>query len=106
MPDLGPAELIIVLLVVTFIFGGSKLADIGSSLGRGVKEFRSALKEDDEPGPPAAVEILSAKPTPDLIGLGQPCRKCGSMNQTNARFCAECGEAMAWEDKPEVSALQ
>jgi len=49
MPDLGPAELIIILLVCLLVFGGSRVAELGGSLGKGIKEFRSALKEEDAP---------------------------------------------------------
>lgn len=45
---IGVTELLIVLAIVLLIFGASRLTDIGSSLGKGIKEFRSAVREDDE----------------------------------------------------------
>jgi sec-independent protein translocase protein TatA len=45
---LGPTELIIILVVVILIFGVGKLADVGGALGRGIKEFRKTVREDDE----------------------------------------------------------
>jgi len=48
MPTLGPAELIIILVIVLVIFGAGKLADIGGALGKGIREFRKASKEVDE----------------------------------------------------------
>ena len=50
MPDIGPMELIIILAVVLIVFGPGKLPDIGSALGRGIREFRHAAT-DDEPKP-------------------------------------------------------
>ena len=50
--DLGPAELIIILLIVLLVFGGTKLPKLARSLGQAQKEFKEGLKEgakiDDE----------------------------------------------------------
>ncbi|MHB0859293.1 MAG: twin-arginine translocase TatA/TatE family subunit [Anaerolineae bacterium] len=48
MPHLGPTELIIILVIVILIFGGGKLASLGGALGKGVKDFRSAVKDGDK----------------------------------------------------------
>ena len=48
MPTLGPAELIIILVIVLVIFGAGKLADIGGALGKGIREFRKASKEAED----------------------------------------------------------
>ncbi len=48
MPHLGPAELIIILLIVIAIFGAGKLATLGGALGRGVRDFRAAVRDNDE----------------------------------------------------------
>lgn len=47
---LGPTELIIVLVIVLVVFGAGKLPEVGSALGRGIREFRSAQNEP-ESGP-------------------------------------------------------
>ncbi len=51
MPDLGPAELLIVLAIVVLVFGGSRLAEVGGSLGKGIKDFRKAMTDEDEVTP-------------------------------------------------------
>jgi len=48
MPNIGPFELIIILVIVLIIFGAGKLADIGGALGKGIKEFRKASKDADQ----------------------------------------------------------
>ncbi len=48
MPHLGAPELLIILVIVIAIFGAGKLANLGSALGKGVKDFRSAVKTEDE----------------------------------------------------------
>ena len=44
MPKIGPWELVIILVIVIAIFGAGKLAGLGGALGKGVKEFRDAVK--------------------------------------------------------------
>jgi sec-independent protein translocase protein TatA len=46
--SLGPAELIIILVIVVVLFGASRLGDIGGSIGRGIREFRREVKEGQE----------------------------------------------------------
>ena len=41
MMGLGWQELLILLVIVMIIFGAGKLTDVGSALGRGVKEFKA-----------------------------------------------------------------
>jgi sec-independent protein translocase protein TatA len=64
MPNIGPMELIIVLVVALLILGPKRLPSAGRSLGRGLREFKDSVagitpKELDEPEPveerPAAV---------------------------------------------------
>ncbi|HLN74636.1 MAG: twin-arginine translocase TatA/TatE family subunit [Methylococcaceae bacterium] len=47
---IGPQELIVVLVVVVLLFGGTKIPELMKGLGKGIKEFKNASKEDsDEP---------------------------------------------------------
>jgi sec-independent protein translocase protein TatA len=50
MPNVGPVEIIIVLVIVLLIFGPKRLPDLGRSLGRGMREFKDSVtgKDDDE----------------------------------------------------------
>ncbi len=47
MFGLGPTELIIIFLIVLIIFGAKKLPEIGSGLGRGITNFKKAMKEPE-----------------------------------------------------------
>ncbi len=52
--NLGPTELIIVLLIVLLIFGGTKLPKLARSMGQAQKEFKKGLSEgaaDDDESP-------------------------------------------------------
>ena len=44
---LGYMEVFIILLIVLLLFGGKKLPEIAKGLGKGIKEFKKASKEDD-----------------------------------------------------------
>jgi sec-independent protein translocase protein TatA len=53
--NIGPGELILILVIVLVIFGPGKLPDVGNAIGRGIKEFRKASSdlEDSIRGEPA-----------------------------------------------------
>jgi sec-independent protein translocase protein TatA len=44
---IGPQELIIVLVVVVLMFGGTKIPELMKGLGKGIKEFKNASKEEE-----------------------------------------------------------
>ncbi|MGA1790933.1 MAG: twin-arginine translocase TatA/TatE family subunit [bacterium] len=48
MFGIGIPELIIILVIVLIIFGAGKLPEIGSGLGRGIKNFKKAAQGMDE----------------------------------------------------------
>jgi len=55
MPNIGPMELIIVLVIALLILGPKRLPQAGQSLGRGMREFKDSLSggSRDELPPPA-----------------------------------------------------
>lgn len=50
-PGFGWPELLIVAVIILLLFGAGRLTDVGSSLGKGIREFRKAVREDDETKP-------------------------------------------------------
>ncbi len=42
---LGTGEMILIFLVVLLLFGAKRLPEIGSSLGKGIREFKSSMNE-------------------------------------------------------------
>ena len=48
IPNLGPMELVIILLIVLVIFGSSKLPTLGRGLGEGIKNFKKGIKDSDD----------------------------------------------------------
>ena len=45
--SLGVPELLIILVIVVVLFGASRLRGIGSALGGGIKEFKSAVRDEN-----------------------------------------------------------
>jgi len=55
VPNIGPTELIIVLVIVLLIFGPKRLPGLGKQLGSGMREFKDSLtnkidQDDDDDG--------------------------------------------------------
>jgi len=50
--NLGPTELIIILLIVMLLFGAARLPKLARSLGESAKEFRNAQSAINESGGP------------------------------------------------------
>jgi sec-independent protein translocase protein TatA len=48
MPNIGPSELIIVLVIALLVLGPKKLPEAGRSLGKGLRELKDSLTEPKE----------------------------------------------------------
>lgn len=44
----GPTELIIILLILVLLFGASRLRGLGGALGGSIREFRTAVRDENE----------------------------------------------------------
>ena len=47
---LGWQELLIILVILALLFGASRVADLGGALGRGIREFRTEARAEDDDG--------------------------------------------------------
>ena len=63
MPNIGPLEIIIVLIIVLIIFGPKRLPDLGRSLGRGMREFKDSVTGKDRDELPAGERAEEREPT-------------------------------------------
>jgi TatA/E family protein of Tat protein translocase len=48
MPNIGPLELIVILVIALLILGPGKLPEVGSALGKSIREFRKAASDVQE----------------------------------------------------------
>jgi sec-independent protein translocase protein TatA len=49
--NIGPLEIIVVLIIALIVFGPKRLPELGNSLGKGIREFKDSVtgeKEDDD----------------------------------------------------------
>ena len=70
MPNIGPTELIIVLVIVLVIFGPKRLPSLGRSLGSGMREFKDSITgksrdSDDDDEAEDRVALTAADPAPE-----------------------------------------
>ena len=77
---LGMGEMILIFLVVLLLFGAKKLPEIGSSLGKGIREFKSSVKdiEREIQTPEDSRDSISPKVSSDGDDDGEPRSLTGS----------------------------
>jgi len=63
--NIGPLEIIVVLIIALVVFGPKRLPELGRSLGKGIREFKGSVTgenddedddEDERPAPPPEIE--------------------------------------------------
>ncbi|HET6508001.1 MAG TPA: twin-arginine translocase TatA/TatE family subunit [Baekduia sp.] len=64
MPGVGPAELLVVLVIALVVLGPRRLPEAGRSLGRGLREFKQGIAETG----PALREELEGEPAEEHDG--------------------------------------
>ncbi|MGB7587175.1 MAG: twin-arginine translocase TatA/TatE family subunit [Solirubrobacterales bacterium] len=64
--NIGPLEVIVVLIIALIVFGPKRLPELGRSLGKGIREFRGSVsgESDDEAEEPPPQEIEASKSEP------------------------------------------
>jgi sec-independent protein translocase protein TatA len=65
VPNIGPMELIIVLVIVLLIFGPKRLPSLGKQLGSGMREFKDSVTDADKPAELAAPPVETTSTAPD-----------------------------------------
>jgi len=63
MFGIGTSELLIILGIAVLLFGARRLPEIGSGMGRAIKNFKSALTGQDE---------IDVTPEKKKVGEGKP----------------------------------
>jgi sec-independent protein translocase protein TatA len=63
IPNIGPLEIVLVLVIALVVFGPKRLPELGKSVGRGMREFKGSLAGEGGDGSEEkpAIERKSAK---------------------------------------------
>jgi sec-independent protein translocase protein TatA len=64
MPNVGPWEIILLLLLALLLFGAKRLPEIGRSMGRGLREFKDSVGGKDDAEPPELPVTTTPAETP------------------------------------------
>jgi sec-independent protein translocase protein TatA len=51
MGKLGLTEILVILVIIVLLFGGKKIPELMKGLGTGIKEFKNAAKDENQPAP-------------------------------------------------------
>lgn len=71
MPNVGPWELIILVVVLLLVFGAKRLPEIGRSMGKGMREFKDSVtgKDTGEIEPPSELTARAVEEE-DEVAVG------------------------------------
>jgi sec-independent protein translocase protein TatA len=68
MPNIGPLEIIVVLIIVLIVFGPRRLPEMGRSLGKGIREFKNSVTGNDDEDEAREIERPHDEPSRPLEG--------------------------------------
>ena len=96
--NLGPFEIIVILVVVLVIFGPRNLPKLGAAFGKTVKNVREGMEGDAETKDENVEDVVETAEASETAEAEAPadgdsvfCTKCGEANPADAAFCKKCG---------------
>jgi len=98
MFGMGALEMMIILVIVLLLFGGSKLPNLVKSLGKSMREFKKGIaSEPEEEQAPKPEPAASAGPAPVSARL---CGSCKGALEAAWTHCPSCGAPAAKAPTP------
>jgi sec-independent protein translocase protein TatA len=67
IPNLGPWEILLILVVVLLVFGAKRLPEMGAAMGKGIREFKKNISEMKE-----TIEKAEGEDTPPARQIDAP----------------------------------
>jgi sec-independent protein translocase protein TatA len=86
MFGIGTQEMMVILVIVLVLFGGSKLPELAKGLGRSMKEFKKGLDTPEESAAPTAATAATAAGNGQLL-----CATCSKSLEPGWTHCPHCG---------------
>ncbi|MHB1135119.1 MAG: twin-arginine translocase TatA/TatE family subunit [Chloroflexota bacterium] len=96
--NIGPGEMILILVLALIVFGPAKLPEIGRSVGRGIGEFRRATSELSRELTGNIDDINQSISSDPTSAVSKACPRCNTINAPDNLYCSECGAYMKGED--------
>ncbi|MHB1007294.1 MAG: twin-arginine translocase TatA/TatE family subunit [Chloroflexota bacterium] len=106
--NIGPGEMILILVIALVVFGPGKLPEIGRSVGRSINEFRRATSDltrefsqsiDEVKQPFDELKGAVSGTTVNAAAVATAtCPTCAAVNPVSNKFCKECGGRMVPEE--------
>jgi sec-independent protein translocase protein TatA len=96
---MGAQELMLILVIVMVLFGGSKLPELAKGLGKSMKEFKKGLEvehAEDTPPTPAPAPAVPAAASP----ASRSCVHCMTSIEETWSHCPLCGTAVTEASAP------
>jgi sec-independent protein translocase protein TatA len=75
--DISPIQIVIVLVIALLVFGPKRLPELGRTIGRGLREFKSSVADfgaDDAPAPPRTARAAHEGPPAPVPAAAPPPR--------------------------------
>ncbi len=82
MFGLGTPELVIILIIAFLIFGGKRLPEIGTGLGKAITSFRKGIKEVEDEGKEIIDDIPGVKEAAEIKEKVDKVKRLGSIKKT------------------------
>ena len=101
MSNIGWGEIVVVVLLALIIFGPKKLPELGSSLGRSIRDFRKGLKEGKEQVQATVTEVRQAAGVDEVRATVAEMRDAVDVKKM---MTADVAPATPGEEKPSVPA--
>jgi sec-independent protein translocase protein TatA len=102
MGNIGPMEVLVVLIIALVVFGPKRLPDLGHSLGKGIREFKGSVTGESDFGPgrggagrvPPGHDPPDRRPDPEPpLSVprrhpeeNQTCQPCAASDQQHSRI--------------------
>jgi sec-independent protein translocase protein TatA len=66
IPNIGPLEIGVLLIIALIVFGPKKLPDLGRSLGKGLREFKGSISGEDDEKPQVTEQVAAPVASPPV----------------------------------------